>query len=158
MRKSEVCIIIIFLCLFSGVKAQEVVATAGNSFTNNNLQLNWTLGESVISTLSNQNTVLTQGFHQSKIIVTAVDEFPELSFDISAYPNPTSNHLKVKIEKTGQQDLFYTLYSLDGRIMAQKQIETSVSEIPMYSYVSATYLLKVFNKNNVLKTFKIIKK
>ncbi len=159
MKKSGVYFIVFFmLCLFSKTKAQEIVASSGSHFANSEKQISWTLGEPVITTLSNENFQLTQGFHQSKLIVTALDEISKPKFDITAFPNPTSDYLKVKIENAAQQKFHYVLYSMDGRIISRKKIESSISEIPMYSYVSAAYLLKIFDGDNALKTFKIIKK
>ncbi len=158
MKKSGVYFLIpVAICVFSRTNAQEAVAISGNHFANNEKQISWTIGEPVITTLSGENFQLTQGFHQSKLVITAMDEISELELNISAFPNPTSDYLKLKVENGGQQDLYCTLYRADGRIILQKQIESSISEIPMYSYVSATYFLKIFDNNKTLKTFKIIK-
>jgi hypothetical protein len=159
MKKSGFYFIVFFiLCLFSKTKAQEIVASSGSHFANSEKQISWTLGEPVVTTLSNESLQLTQGFHQSKLIVTALDETSKLKFDITAFPNPASDYLNVKIENVAQQKFHYVLYSMDGRIVSRKQIESSISEIPMYNYVAATYLLKIFDDDNALKTFKIIKK
>lgn len=150
-------IIGIVICFFSTARAQEIVANSGSHFTTNQKQISWTIGEPVITTFSNENFHLTQGFHQTKIMVTAVNQISELTANILAYPNPTSDVLKVKIDNAEQQGLHCILYSTDGRMMFQKQIESSISEIPMHSYVSATYFLKVFDSDKALKIFKIIK-
>ena len=159
MKKSGFYFIVFFmLCLFSKTKAQEIVASSGSHFANSEKQISWTLGEPVVTTLSNENSTLTQGFHQSKLIVTAINEVSVPGFNIIAYPNPTSDILKVEVKNISGQDLIYTLYSPDGRMLVQKQMESDISEIPMYNYVSATYFLKVSSSNTVLKTFKIVKR
>ena len=159
MKKLKFYFIVFFIvCLFSKTKAQEVIATSGNHYENNEIQISWTLGEPVIETLSNENSTLTQGFHQSKLIVTAINEVSVPGVNITAYPNPTSDILKVEVKNVSGQDLIYTLYSPDGRMLVQKQMESDISEIPMYNYVSATYFLKVSSSNTVLKTFKIVKR
>ena len=159
MKKPKIVIVFILnICISVSALSQKVVATSGDHYTNDEIQISWTLGEPVIETLSNGNSMLTQGFHQSKLIVTAVDQIAELKFDITAYPNPTSDILRVEVENVREQDLVYTLYSPDGRMLVQKQMESDISEIPLCNYVSATYFLKVSSGNTVLKTFKIVKR
>ncbi len=149
-------VMLMFLHVISN--AQEIISSSGNHFSSSNLQISWTLGETVIETVSNTTMQLTQGFHQSNLIITAVDEIPGVNIDISAYPNPTTNFLNLKIENRMGEKIYYTLYDMDGKILATKLLESDVSEIPMYNYAPATYFLKITGKTQALKTFKIIKK
>lgn len=145
------------VCFCSTARAQEVISSAGNHFTNNKIKISWTLGEPVVPTLSNENIQLTQGFHQAKLTITAVNEIPKLTMHISAYPNPACDFLKLSIKNNLKQDLHYTLYTFDGKMLLKKQIESDLSEIPMTMYVSAVYFLKVSDNQSILKTFKIVK-
>ena len=63
---------------------QEVVSSAGETQTVSDLEISWTIGEPVIETFSLGIPVLTQGFHQSKLIVTAIDEnrFSEIELKV----------------------------------------------------------------------------
>ncbi len=156
MKRVELLLVALFFIILNS-NGQEVVASSGNHFSNNEIQISWTLGEPVIQTLSNNNVLLTQGFHQAKLTVTAIEELDDLLMQISAYPNPTSNILKLSVKNSGKEELHYTLYTLDGKMLMQKQIESDLSEISMMNYVSAIYFLKVTSNNSTLKTFKIIK-
>ena len=55
------------LCI-NGATAQQlspsVIASAGGSFQSTEFSLDYTLGETFITTLSNGQNILTQGFHQ----------------------------------------------------------------------------------------------
>lgn len=148
---------ILLFCNMQILNAQEVTAPSGNHFSNNNLQISWTLGEPVTETFSNENNQLTQGFHQSKLTVTAIEEIPGLHLSISAFPNPTTNFLSLKIDNMGEEKLHYTLYDMQGSILSRKQIESEISEIPTYIYAPATYILKISGETKNLKTFKIVK-
>jgi hypothetical protein len=54
----------------------EVVATAGDHFATSTAQLSWTLGEPVIETFTDAAaTQLTQGFHQTNLMVVAVGDY-----------------------------------------------------------------------------------
>ncbi len=153
-----------FIALFSffaspsTVKAQEVVSPAGKHFSNETIQISWTLGEPVINTITGENELLTQGFHQSKLVVTAISEIPELALDILAYPNPTTDYLNVSVKNAISENLRYTLYNTEGKVLTSKQISSDISEISMTEYASSIYFLKISEKNRELKTFKIIKK
>ncbi len=42
--------------------AQQVIATAGGYYENDNIALSWTIGETVTETFTSENITLTQGF------------------------------------------------------------------------------------------------
>ncbi len=46
--------------------APEVVACTGTAFSNDDLDMNWTLGQTATETFFNEGFFLTQGFHQSE--------------------------------------------------------------------------------------------
>ena len=59
--------IFIFLSLsliFNTLKAQDVIATSGSRISTSTVQLDFTIGESIIETSSAGSIKLTQGFHQ----------------------------------------------------------------------------------------------
>lgn len=158
MNRHKFIIPALIFMLFTVIsESQEVVAPAGNHFANEEIQISWTLGEPVIETISNGQAHLTQGFHQPILIITALAEIPDISISILAYPNPTSNYLNVKINKLPGAKLYYILYNIEGKILQTKPLISDVTEIPMNNYVSATYFLKISNKNKCLKIFKIVK-
>lgn len=148
--------ILAMLCVFYA-HSQQVIAGSGNHFENETVQMSWTLGEPVIETLFNQNIQLTQGFHQTLLFVTAIEDFG-FDMSISAYPNPTSDFLNLVIKNDEVQDLYYVIYSMQGKKLSKNQVESEMSEISMGSYSPGTYLLVISNGEQKLKTFKIIKK
>ncbi len=50
------------------VLVREVVASSGGGGTAGNIQLDYTLGEPAVLTLSAANLMLSQGFHQPEVI------------------------------------------------------------------------------------------
>jgi hypothetical protein len=159
------------LCLFVPVffgtgtaKAQQVVSTAGNQSENGTVQLSWTIGEPVISTFNNGSNILTQGMHQSKLLIDAIEEIELTGLEISAFPNPTNEFINLKVHQllTGQpsemwKEFSFELYDMNGRVIIQKHIVSPETIIQMDSYVPSTYFLKVMFDNKEVKTFKIIK-
>jgi hypothetical protein len=58
-------ILLLFLLLTTwSITAQEVVSMQGNSYTNASISIDFTIGESVITTETDGIVTLTQGFHQ----------------------------------------------------------------------------------------------
>jgi hypothetical protein len=156
---------LLLIFLGTGIaKAQQVVSTAGNHSETGTVQLSWTIGEPVISTLSNGSNILTQGMHQSKLLIDAIEEIELSGLKISAFPNPTNEFVNLQVHQllTDQPDEMWTeysfkLYDINGKILMQKQIVSTETIIQMDSYVPSTYFLKVLVNKNEIKIFKIIK-
>jgi len=47
----------------------DIVSSAGETFKNNTIQIDWTIGESFNTTIQNQSQQITQGFHQANNFV-----------------------------------------------------------------------------------------
>jgi hypothetical protein len=158
MKRKVYFFIFIFSFTCGSLQAQQVLSSAGASATGVGVQLSWTIGEPVIETFTGTTAILTQGFHQSRLTVTAIDPtlFPEL--DLSVYPNPVSTSLQLQISGDRQLNLTYRLYNIEGKAILSKEIENFPEVIKMELFSSGTYLLKVFRDGTTpLKTFKVIK-
>ncbi len=149
----------VFLLLFFPVEifGQEVLSTGGGHFSNTSIQMSWTLGEPIIETIENSGTILTQGMHQPNLKITAVGELAGLDVEILAYPNPAKDFLHLRVESTKQEAFSYRLYGAGGELKTAGELSGNQATISMQGYVPASYFLKVADKENVFKTFKIIK-
>ncbi len=85
------CVMIAFLLSGIAVYAQEVVSTAGSHGETTAGSLSWTVGEPVIETITDGTNTLTQGFQQSKLTVTAINDLKFPGIELSVYPNPTNS-------------------------------------------------------------------
>lgn len=156
-EKRAILFFVLFVVAVVNTIAQEVIATAGKAENSSGYQVSWTLGETVIETADAGSSVLTQGFHQSKLTITAINEVTKAGFDLKVYPNPTQDFVIVHLSKLNGQPA-YKLFDLNGKLIEQQKISTTDVKINMRSFAEGTYLLKLINKNqNQLQTFKIIK-
>jgi hypothetical protein len=73
------------------------------------------------------------------------------------YPNPTKDFIILKITDKGINNLRYTLFDVNGKSIESDVIATSSTQIQMKHLAIGAYVLKVSQKNQSLKTFKIIK-
>jgi len=148
----------LFFFISLGSFAQSVISTSGNSTSNGDFILSWTIGEGVISTLGSNDTELTQGFHQPLIIdVIAVGIEDNFILDIIAFPNPTYD--KVMFEG-GDPVGIYHIRVVDklGRVLEQKSIPFQEFILEMGRYNNGIYLIEVVeDKTGKRKIFNIVK-
>lgn len=159
--KNKVTSFISFLWLLSAtvVSGQQVISSAGASAAGTGVQLSWTVGETVIETFTGTSAILTQGFHQTRLTVTAIELIPVPDLDLTVYPNPVSSVLRLQaIGKKKVPQMTYSLFNMEGKVILKKLFTDSPEEINMEMYSSGTYVLKIFNgENQPLRTFKVIK-
>ena len=129
---------------------QSVIGTAGNYSENGKASLSWTIGETVVETVSDGTNTLTQGFQQGNLSVTTLIKQPELSSNLKVYPNPVKNILNVETDKKGMD---YQLLNINGQVVSNGKLENTNQEINFSALPSGTYFLKINNE----KTHKIIK-
>lgn len=152
----------VLLLLFgSGVvqlNAQEVISSNGGSYKGSVVQLDWTIGEPVIATLISGTNTLTQGFHQSNLTVTAVDQMATSTITLKVYPNPVSEQLVLETRKGEKQRLSLKLFDITGKLLYQQAVKQPVETVNMQVYVPGNYLLRVFAEDGIpLQTFKVVK-
>jgi len=73
------------LAMYGQSQPQQVIASSGGSGSSGDVSMGWTLGETVIATFSTGSAILTQGFHQPGLTVTAISTTDGLPFKVEAY-------------------------------------------------------------------------
>lgn len=157
MKMKKLILLILLLVPAGVIFAQEVISTAGETKSNSGYDVSWTVGEPVIRTLSAGNVILTQGFHQSKLIITAVENVPDMKNIITVFPNPTNQFAIVKFNRIPEKNS-YQIFDLSGKVLESKIISSLETQIDLTHFANGSYLLKIIQENNQpLQTFKIIK-
>ena len=99
MRRLTFSLTFLPFIVFGQVTSPSLIASSGDSYSNSNVHMQFSIGEVVIDTYQN-NAILTQGFHQGVLkIQTGVSE---LDLVTKVYPNPTTN---IVIAKTNEEIL-----------------------------------------------------
>ena len=151
-------LVLSFLLLFCESRAQEVISSAGATYSTANLQLSWTVGEPVVETFSAGSTVLTQGFHQSKLVITAIDPIPLAGFELEVYPNPTFGEVNIKVNNGNVSKLRLFLYTSQGVQICNQEFSNQVERINMEHLAPGYYILKIASDADPpMQTFKIVK-
>jgi hypothetical protein len=158
MKKQLLFITLPFLLMFAA-KAQtatpELLASAGDSFTNTDYSLNWSLGEIMTESYTNTEFILTQGFHQPYLSSVSIDEKPMLN--VSVWPNPTDHILYVTALNQNAKPLSYTLKDLTGKELLNGNFMLKQA-LDLDNYPAGMYMLSIYGDKIPLHTFKIIKK
>ena len=152
-------IIIVFVFFFSGnIYSQTIISSAGKTSSNDNFIISWTLGETLVATLQNENTNLTQGFHQPLMVeISPASLEDDMVLDMVAYPNPTYDKV---LFKGGDPTGTYHLRLVDklGRVLEQKSVPSDQLELEMGRYNNGSYLIEVVeDKSEKRVIFNIVK-
>ncbi len=145
----------------AGLQAQESLTSAGGEASGDGGTVSYTLGQVSYSTYTGTTGSITEGVQQPYEIsvVNGIEELG-ISLQITAYPNPVTDHLFLKIADdtpVGTSRWTASLYDIKGSVIKQQIIVSHETTIDMTDLQSATYFLKVINDNKEVKTFKIIK-
>ncbi|HBH07270.1 MAG TPA: hypothetical protein DDX92_11785 [Flavobacteriales bacterium] len=150
--------IVAMLCTFIGsaLKGQEVLSSAGYSVTNGSVEVSWSIGEPISETFIDSLAHLTQGFNQSDIFVTRIDEVVARASIWSAYPNPAQN--EITIQNSGEiEPVEWKLQNLNGQVLSTGQITGFIQSIQLNSLASGIYFITLENNKSQSALFKIIK-
>ena len=159
-KKHLVIILTLFFTICSSLNyAQSGTNAAGGEATGNGGTVSFSIGQSNYHSVKASNGSVSEGVQQPfEISVLSTQENMEgIQLLINAYPNPTTDHLTLSISNFEETNLSYQLFDMQGRLMINESITNSNTDISLANLVSSTYILKIYQKNSGLKTFKIIK-
>ena len=157
MKKTIYYLTALLLFAISNTTAQTAISANGGTATAAGTEVSWTIGEPIIATVSDGTTTLTQGFHQTKITVTAVNDIQDTGIEIEVYPNPTSDFVTIHFNKLIDKPT-YSLFDFNGKIIEQKNILGNDIKVNMTNCAEGSYLLRISHKKKQpLQTFKVIK-
>ena len=133
---------------------QSLMSNGGGYHTNSNGSLTFSIGEPVIQTFSAGNYILSQGFNQTRLIITGIDEI-KASSDIRAWPNPTNQFL---VLDHGRSEAGHALLlDASGKQVSDFPLSGQTNTIDMRSFANGAYILKVLDKKNKdLQSFRVI--
>lgn len=163
MRHSIKMLIMLLLCPFGiglSLQAQNTSPASGGVASGSGGTVSYTVGQIVYTKNEGSNGSVFQGVQQpfEISVITAIKDANGLSLDLSVFPNPATDFIRLKITSSEAKDLRYQLYDITGNILLSNIVEGSETNISMQNFQPGTYFLKISRVSNELKTFKIIKK
>ena len=164
MKHKRLILSAIFLLALglTGLQAQNAVPATGGNASGSGGTVSYSVGQVVYTTNTGTNGSVAQGVQQPYEIsvVTAIEEAKGIDLMVSAYPNPTTEYVKLKVDASTSlsiQSMSYQLFDINGKLLQNKALEGTETSIVMSNLVPATYFLKVIKDNKEVKIFKIIK-
>ena len=156
----NVVILLLILSFFkvSFLFSQQASVVAGGLATGSGGTVSYSIGHTIFTVITGANGNIAQGVQQPfeiSFVIVGVEEIVNPIINWVAFPNPTKDIVKLKTDKIENQ--FFQLVNLKGEILIDQKIVSVETVINMKDYPPATYLLKVFDKTQNLKTVKIIK-
>ncbi len=151
--------VIILIFGLSCLQAQETVSAAGGEASDSGGSVSYTVGQVVYNTNTGTNGSLAEGVQQpfEISVVTGIPGAEGINLSISAYPNPTTDYLTLKIDGNVQTQYIASLYDITGKLLKAKNITANKTEINTNDLPAGTYFLKVTDNKKEIKSFKIIK-
>lgn len=153
-----ICLIFIRHTTYS----QTSLSTSGGNAIGNGGTLTYTIGQLVYTTiLTEDNGSISQGIQQGYEFQSSLAIESQSLIDyttIISYPNPSKDHLFVKISNDTFENLSYKLFDINGRNIDARNITNTATRIETQHLAAGIYLLKVFHQLHIIKIIKIIKK
>jgi len=159
-KKLKLSAILLLGLGLTGLQAQTAVPATGSNASGSGGTVSYSVGQVVYTTnTGGSNGSVAQGVQQpfEISVVTGLEEAKGINLSVSAYPNPTTDFLNLKIENYDNTNLSYQLFDISGKLLETKKLEGNQTNIVMSNLVPATYFVKVTDGNKEVKTFKIIK-
>jgi len=152
--------VLLFGLGLTGLHAQTSVNATGGNASGSGGTASYSVGQVVYTTNTGTSGSVAQGVQQPYEIsvITGIEEAKGINLSVSAYPNPTTDYLQLKVESEKLNDLSYQLFDMNGKLLQNQKLSGTENQINMGNYVPSTYFVRVTSGSQSIKEFKIIKK
>jgi len=151
----------LFSIAYSQSIDQQVFSSSGESISNGNNTLNYTVGEPIVKNITAASNTVDPGFWATgALLVLSVDDFVKPIPEAQIFPNPVQDYLNIRFSENVKSDYEIQVFDLSGK----KQIEDKIvngdieKRINLQNFTPGTYIILVTDKNssNAI-SYKIIK-
>jgi hypothetical protein len=136
--------------------SSSVIGNAGaqEGPTGNTIQ--FTVGEQAVGSFNTGQHLLTEGFQQNNLTISALDE-PTQQLHIQIYPNPTESTLFISGKELSSNTQLI-LFDLIGRVVmiSNKKADDHTLQLDISSLTQGTYVIQI-NDNLKQYHYKVVK-
>lgn len=152
-------IILLFVLSATMSFAQNAVTVSGGEANGNSGSVSYSIGQTFYSANVGSNGQVSEGVQQPYEIydVTEVQSVISGAISLSAFPNPTSDFLTLRIDGDYIDGLSCAMFDISGKEIMQQRITSSQTSLDVQQLPPATYFVRVTKGKNEVKTFKIVK-
>jgi hypothetical protein len=156
MKKYTFLLILTFFGVSINLTAQNNTVSAGGDAEGSNGSISFTLGQVVYTSAEGSNGSVNQGVQQPYDIdiITGI-EHEEI--ELTLFPNPTLGQFNLSIADSRTSEYSIQLFDAAGRLLLNKKQLLELNSISLESYATGTYVLSVFKKDELIKSFRIVR-
>lgn len=141
--------------------AQQGPVSAGGTASGTGGTVTYSIGQVFFTFPSGTSHNLIQGLQQpfeiSSLAIGIENYQSSIQLFASVFPNPAVDRFTLQVESNKQLNLTCALLDMQGRVLVSKKIESDQTLIETDHLANAQYLLKVFEGDQEIKTFKVVK-
>ena len=90
-------------------------------------------------------------------VETGISEAKGISLSVSAYPNPATDYLTVKVGDYETANLQFMVFDINGKLLQEVKCTGTETKIYIQGFPAAIYFVKVIDNKKEIKTFRVIK-
>ncbi|TDO97048.1 putative secreted protein (Por secretion system target) [Flavobacterium sp. 245] len=144
----------------SDTDIMETIIPSGSTATGSSGTVSYSIGQVFYMYIGESDYKVAQGVQQQekdKALDTPDIEVPIT--ELFVFPNPTTDYVNLSLKGLEIENgiRHYKLYDIQGRLLQQRIINETETQISLSNLSSSLYILTVYIDNQVLKTFKILK-
>ncbi|MFN0034268.1 MAG: T9SS type A sorting domain-containing protein [Saprospiraceae bacterium] len=148
---------LLLLLLAGSAQSQSVIGSLGGEGNVGSMNLQYTAGEAFVTTIEDNGSALTQGFHQPCLVVTSVEE-TFLPGAVTVFPNPTAAIVNVRFADIKLENLRISLFDAAGKSILTSSVHAELWQTDLSGLAGGYYLLKVTDlETHQSNSFKIFK-
>lgn len=153
MKSILTCLLSCFVLIGS---AQNNSVSAGGNASSSSGTVSYSFGQIASQKLGASSYNKIQGVQQPYEISTPFNiSLIGADIELMVFPNPTFNIVTIRVSQPS--GLRYSLFTIHGKLIMSNEINEFSTQMDLSSLASSSYLLRVTNKGQVVKNFKIIK-
>lgn len=156
---AAMALVVILCSAASHSYAQSAAVVGGGDAKGPTGTSSFTIGQAAIGASTATPGSVSEGIQQPYTIkVIAGEGEPNIDVTITAYPNPATTVVNVKITRDDRETFSCQLLDVGGRLVARQDVKDVVTTLPLNERASGAYTVQVMQGNNIVKSFNIIKK
>lgn len=157
VKKLHVFVFIFYILTCLNTIAQQAILSAGENASGSAGKISYSVGQTVYTVNVSATGTFIHGVQQPyEIFVFSDENLHCIEFKCLFYPNPVSKFLILVIESEFI-NITASLYDTEGKPVKNIIIKESETFIDVSNFSPGTYILKVSDSKEIIKTFKILK-
>jgi hypothetical protein len=154
----KVMLVLVSAALPNALSAQQDILSTSCDAAGTGGTVSYSVGQVPYLAWTSATGAITEGVQQPyEIFTMAVNEKYTSDPGCIVFPNPTTGKVTLKFSNPALNNLSFCIYDMEGTQVSEDKIDSEEVSIPMDDLKPAIYFLVILEKNQPIKTFKIIK-